>query len=77
MLFWKPAYMNMHGFMRDSSIYVTQKEEAFDVTGLVWQACMQELIRVIERYSHHIPNYRGSMVAKWRTVECRNGLIAV
>lgn len=56
--------MNMHGFMRDSSIYVTQKEEAFDVTGLVWQACMQELIRVIERYSHHIPNYRGSMVAK-------------
>jgi hypothetical protein len=51
--------MNMHEFMPDSSIYVIQKEEGFDVTGLVWQACMQELITVIELYSHHMPNYRS------------------
>jgi len=47
----------MHDFMQYSSIYVTQKEEGFDVTEMVWQACMQELIRVIERHLHHTPNY--------------------
>jgi len=47
----------MHDFMQYRSIYVIQKEEGFDVTGMVWQACMQELIRVTERYLEHTPNY--------------------
>jgi len=37
----------MHDFMHYRSIYVMQNEEGFDVTEMVWQACMQEVIRVI------------------------------